>query len=175
MTADAHLDADDEITFLVRHPDGVDWIYQPELLAFTDHDAIREAVDAGMRDMQISENADLARLDHMLAEARKIARAGATGVDRRGNAGGAAELFGVDTERSAAPIDVGVQIDEAGGDDVTRYVAHVGPRINLEPVSDHGHLAGGEGDIRYGVELLGGVNHPTAAQHQIERHCHLRM
>ena len=159
----------------LRHLDGVDRIHQPHLLALADHDPMREAEDAGMRDMQIGQNADLARLDHVLAEAREIARAGAAGVDRRGDAGGAAELLGVDAERGAAPIDVGVQIDQAGGDDVARHVAHVGSGIGLELVSDHGHLAAGEGDIRHGVELLGGVDHPTAAQDQIERHCHLRV
>ena len=105
----------------------------------------------------------------------EIARAGAAGVDRRGDAGGAAELLGVDAERGAAPINVGVQIDKARGDDVARHAAHVGCRIRLERVTDHGHLASGKGDIRYGVELLGGVDHPTAAQDQIERHCNLRM
>src|SRR5258707_10685596 len=73
----------------------------------------------------------------------------------------------------AAPINVGMQIDKARGDDVTRYVAHVGSRVEFELVPDHGHPAGGERDIRHGVELLGGVNHPTAAQDQIERHCNL--
>ena len=70
-------------------------------------------VDAGVRDVQIGEDAHLARLDHVLAEAREIARAGAAGVDRRGDAGGAAELLGVDAERGAAPIDMGVQVDQA--------------------------------------------------------------
>ncbi len=82
-------------------------------------------------------------------------------------------LGGVDAERGAAPIDVGVQIDKARGDDVTRHVAQVGSRIDPELVSDHDHLAGGEGDIRHGVKLLGGINHPTAAQDQIERHRNL--
>ncbi len=173
VQADAHLDADDEVAIGLGHADGVDRIHQPHLLALADHDPLREAEDAGMRDMQIGQNADLARLDHMLAEAREIARPGAAGVDRRGDAGGAAELLGVDAERGAAPIDVGVQIDQAGGDDVARHVAHIGSRIGLEPVSDHDHFAGGEGNIRHGVELLGGVDHPAAAQDQIERHCNL--
>ena len=75
MEADPDLDADDEIAVRVRHVSGVDRIYQPELLALAYHDPIREAEDAGMRDMQVGENADLARLDHVLAEAREIARA----------------------------------------------------------------------------------------------------
>jgi hypothetical protein len=119
--------------------------------------------------------ANLARLDHVLAKTRKITRAGATGVDRRGDAGGTTKLLGVDAERGAAPIDVGVQIDQAGGDDVARHVAHISSGIGLELLSDHGHLAAGEGDIPHGIEFLGGVNHPTATQDQIERHCNLRM
>src|SRR5450631_2517905 len=173
VAAYSHLDADDEVAVEVRHAGGVDRIHQPDLLTLADHDPMREAEDAGVRDMQISEDADLARLDHVLAEAREITGAGAAGVDRRGDARGAAELLGVDADRSAAPIDMGVQIDQARSDDVTRYVAHVGFRIDTELVSDPDHLAGGEGDIRHGVELLRGVNHPTAAQDQIERHRNL--
>ena len=67
--------------------------------------------------MQISQNADLARLDDVLAEAREITRAGAAGVDRRGDAGRPAKLLGVNAERGSTPINVGVQIDQAGGDD----------------------------------------------------------
>src|SRR5713101_6485802 len=110
MKPDPDLDADDEIAVLIRHRDGVDRIHQPDLFTLADHDPMREAVDAGMRDMQVSQNADLARLDHVLAKTCEIARAGAAGVDRRGNAGGAAELLGVNAKRGAAPVNVGVQI-----------------------------------------------------------------
>jgi len=34
-------------------------------------------------------------------------------------------------------------------------------------------LPAAKGDIRHGIKLLGGVDHPTAAQDQIERHCNL--
>ena len=171
MQADPHLDADDEVAVGLRHRDGVDRVHQPQLLALADHDPMREAEDAGVRDVQIGQDAHLARLDHVLAEAREIARAGAAGVDRRGDAGGAAELLGVDAERGAAPIDVGVQVDQARRDDVARHVAHIGSGIGLELASDHGDLAAREGDVRHGIELLRGVDHPAAAQDQIERHC----
>ncbi len=114
-----YLDADDEGAGGLRHPDRVDRVHQPHLFALADHDPMRETVDAGMGDVQIGQNANLARLDDVLAEAREIARAGAAGVDRRGDAGGAAELLGIDAERGSAPINVGVQIDQTGGDDVT--------------------------------------------------------
>src|SRR5579862_6564180 len=108
MAADPYLDAHDEVAVRFRDLDGIDRIHQPELLAFTDHDAVGEAEDAGMRDMQIGKDAHLAWLDHMLAEAREVARAGAAGVDRRGDAGRAAELLGIDAKRGAAPIDMGM-------------------------------------------------------------------
>src|SRR5712675_1427884 len=164
MEAYPHLDADDEVAVGLGHGDGVDRIHQPELFTLSDHDPMREAEDAGVRHMQIGENADLAQLDHVLAEAREVTRAGAAGIDRRGDAGGSAELLGVDAERGAAPIDVGVQIDQARGDDVARYVAHLGRRIGPELVSDHNYLAAGKGYIGYGVQLLRGVDHPAAAQ-----------
>ena len=53
------------------------------------------------------------RLDHVLAESRQVARPGAAGVDRGRDAAQAAELLGVDAERSAAPIDMGVEVDDA--------------------------------------------------------------
>src|ERR1700676_2816046 len=135
-------------------------MHQPDLLTLADHDPMRVAEDAGMRDMQIGENTDLARLDHVFPEAREITRAGAAGVD---------------ADRGPAPINMRVQINKTWGDDGARHVAHIGSRIDLELVSDHDHLARGEGDIRYGIELLGGVNHAAAAQDQIESHCNLRM
>jgi hypothetical protein len=81
-----HLDADDEVAVSLCHRNRVDRIHQPHLLALTDHDPMREAVDPGVGDVQIGQDADLARLDHMLAETCEIARAGAAGINRRSNA-----------------------------------------------------------------------------------------
>ncbi len=53
-----HLDADDEVAIGLRHLDGVDRVHQPHLLTLADHDAMREAVDAGVGDVQIGQNAD---------------------------------------------------------------------------------------------------------------------
>ncbi|MGY4354189.1 hypothetical protein ACVW0J_000682 [Bradyrhizobium sp. i1.7.7] len=171
----AHLDADDEVAVGIGHLGRLDRVHQPQLLALADHDPVREAEDAGMRDVQIGEDADLARLDHMLAEAREIAGTGTAGIDRSGDAGEAAEFLGIDAERGAAPIDMGVQIDQPRRHDVTRDVAHIGARIGLEPGPDGGDLAAGKGDVRHGIELLGRVDHTAAAQDQVERHCCLRM
>ena len=100
-----------------------------------------------MRDMQVGEDADLARLDHMLAEAREIAGAGAAGIDRGGDAGGAAEFLGVDAERGAAPIDMGMQIDQPRRDDIAGDIADIRAGVGLQSLPDRGHLAAGEGDV----------------------------
>jgi hypothetical protein len=72
-----HLDADDEVAVLLGHIYGVDRIHQAHLFALADHDPMRETEDAGVGHVQIGQNADLARLDDVLAEAREITRAGA--------------------------------------------------------------------------------------------------
>ena len=102
MAANPHLDTDNQVAVLLRDLDGADRIHQPKLLALPDHDPVREAEDAGVRDVQICEDTNLARLDHVLAEAREIAGAGAAGIDRGSDAGGATKLLGVDAERGAA-------------------------------------------------------------------------
>jgi len=103
-----------------------------------------KAKNAGVRDMQISEDADLARFDHMLAKPCEIARAGAAGVD--------AVVTPEVRQNSSASMPSEVPPNRRGcadrsgrGDDVTRNVAHVGSRIDLELVTNHDHLAGGEG------------------------------
>src|SRR4051812_24688942 len=106
MAADTHLDADDEIAVGVRDFDRVDRVHKPQLFAFTDHHATRKAVDAGVRDVQVSQDANLAWLDDVLAKTGEIARTGAAGVDSGGDAGSAAEFFGVDAERRTAPVNM---------------------------------------------------------------------
>ncbi len=111
--ADAHFDADNDVSIGVGNLRGVVWRHQADFLALSDHHARREGVDAGKGDMQIGKDAHLAALDHMLAEPRKVAGAGAAGIDCGRDAGAAAEILGVDAERGAAPVDMGVQIDQS--------------------------------------------------------------
>src|SRR6266446_7456112 len=91
--------------------------------------------------MEISEDAHLAALDHMLAESREIAGSGAPGIDRGGHARAAAEIFGVDPERGPAPVNVGVQVDESRGDDKAGYIADIGCGIGTQRGADARHLA----------------------------------
>ena len=67
-SAHADLDADDDVAIGIGDLHRIDGRHQPDLLALADHDPMREAVDAGMRDMQVGQNANLAGLDHVLAK-----------------------------------------------------------------------------------------------------------
>ncbi len=53
----------------------------------------------------------------MLAEAGEIARPRRARIDGRGHRAFAAEFLRIDAKRGAAPINMGVHVDEAGGDD----------------------------------------------------------
>ena len=168
--ADAHLDADDDIAIGIGDLDRIERCHQAEFLALAHHDPWREGEDAGERDMQIGEDAHLAALDHVFAESRKVAGPGTTGIDRSGDARAAAKIFGVDAERGAAPVDVGVQVDEARGDDKAGYIADVGFGIGAQRGPDARHLAPGEGDVGHRVELLRRIDHAAAAQDEIIGH-----
>src|SRR6516164_9553119 len=64
------------------------------------------------------------------------------------------QIFGVDAERRAAPIDVRVQIDQPRGHDRAGHVAHVGRCIGLQGRTDARDLAVRECYIGNRVELL---------------------
>ena len=119
--------------------------------------------------MEVWEDAHRAALDDMLAEAGEIARPGAAGVDAGRNRAAAREVLGVNAERRASPINVSVQIDEAGRDDEARHVAHLGA-VGFEALADCRHLSAGEGDVGDAVEILRGVDDATVAEDEIESH-----
>ena len=165
---DPHLDADHDVAVRVGDLHGFDRRHQPHLLALADHDGLGEREDAGERDMQIGEDAHLAALDHVLAEAREVARPGAAGVDRGGDAAGAAELLRVDAERRAAPIDMRVQVDQARRDDVALHVARL--RRAGQVVADLGDLAAGKRHVGDAVDVLRRVDDARAFKDQIVGH-----
>ena len=92
-------------------------------------------------------------LDHVLQEARIIARPSASGIDQR-RAAAARQDQRIDAERCAAPIDMRVQIDQARRHDHARR--HRGRcrrrRRDQSPVADD--LAAGKGDIHDAVDGL---------------------
>src|ERR1700733_2459223 len=119
--------------------------------------------------MEVREDAHRAALDDVFAEAGEIARPRAAGVDAGRNPAAAREVFGVNAERCASPINVRVQVDEAGRDDEARHVADFGA-FGFEALSYFRHLSAGEGDVGYAVKILRGVDDPTVTEDEIEGH-----
>src|SRR5215510_13368796 len=106
----------------------------------------------------------------MLAKTREIARAGAAGIDGGRHPGPPAEIFRIDAKRGAAPVDMGVQVDEARGHVCTSDVAHRGARSAFEVRAKRGDLACGEGHIHSAIEILRGVDDVPALEKQIVSH-----
>ncbi len=104
--------------------------------------------------MEIGQNPRLARFDHMLAETGKIAGASAAGIDKGRHPARAGNGAGVDSKRGSAPVDVGVEVDEARRDDSAGNVAHDRAAVGREVVADGGDAAPCEGDVGDTVEPL---------------------
>ena len=162
--ADAHLDAQHQVLVLPRDTHGFTRIDQPHVGALAHHHGLREGKDAGEGDVEIRKDSNGRGLDHVLAEAVEIAGPGAAGIDEGGDAAGARQQLGLDTQGRAAPVDMGVQVDQAGRDDLAFDVARVGPS---EPVADRRDLAAGEGDVGHLVDALRGIDEPAAFENQI--------
>src|SRR5579872_2599885 len=108
--------------------------------------------------MQIGENAGFARLDDMLEKAAEVAGAGTAGVDQRGHAAAASRIGRVDTERGAAPIDMGVKVDEPRSDKPPADVTGFGRFARLDGMADRRDAAIVKGNIGYPVQALRGID-----------------
>ena len=67
-----------------------------------------------------------------------------------------ANVVGVDAKRCPAPVDMRVEIDQAGRHDAA---GHVSVSRGRKSVADRGDLAVGEGDVGDPVDPLRGVDH----------------
>jgi hypothetical protein len=167
-----HLDAHDEVAIGVGHSRAIDGVHQHEFAALAHHHAVVEAVDAGMGNVQIGEDAHLARLDHVPAKTHPVAGAGRARIDRRGDPAPAAEILGVDAERGAAPINVCVQVDQAGRNDQATQITHIRAAGEIEIVAERCDLAARKRHPRDAVDGLRRIENARAVQHQIKRHPH---
>ena len=98
-----------------------------------------------------------------------VAGAGAAGIDEGGGTGARCHLLGVDTERGASPIDVGVEVDEAGKDEVAGAIDVARGRLadGRRQLRD---LAAGESDIERRVEILHRIDHAAVSDQQVVGH-----
>ena len=163
--ADPHLDAADQVGILAGHAGADLGLEQAQVPRFADHHLAREAVDAGEADVQVGQDAGLAALDDVVAEALEIAGTGAADVQPGGRPGSGGPA-GRRRRPSEAPpqIDVGVEVDHARHDDGAGGRADGGSAF--EPGPDRGHLAARERHVGHGIDALAGIDHAAPAQHR---------
>jgi len=101
------------------------------------------------------------------AESRKVAGAGASRIDQGGGAAASRDGGGVDPDRGAAPIDVSVEVDQAGRDEQAADVAGLGGGL-VEALADGDDLPASESDVAAGVDPLRGIDEVAAAQDEIK-------
>ena len=80
------------------------------------------------------------------------------------------EAVGVDAERGAAPIDMAVQVDEAGRDDAARGIDDLRGAIGRDVGVDRGDAAIGDGDIALRIEAGGRIDEAAALYQEIKLH-----
>ena len=102
----------------------------------------------------------------MLQESGIIARPRAASVDER-RASAASETERVDPERSAAPIDMGMEVDEARRDDKAADVLDLGAGKLRANSRDAPIL---EADIGHRVDALRRIDNSAPSQNQIKLH-----
>ena len=111
----------------------------------------------------------LARSITSRPEIGEVAPAGSAGVDDGGHAGGEGVDVGFERQRRAAVSgeDMGVHVDDAGHDVVTRHVQNgvSGPGRHVRRDRRHPPLA--EAHVGPPVDPVGGIDHMAALQQQI--------
>ena len=153
--AHTHLDADDQVGVFLHHPNAFVQVEQAQVLAFADHHLARKSEYARIGQVQQRQYAHRQRrLDHMLAKTREVAGAGCSCVDKGGGGAAACQRHRVDADRGAAPVNMGVQVDQAGREHLAAQVADFGAGPGLQLLADGGDDAGRETHVGDAVDVL---------------------
>ncbi len=88
-----------------------------------------------------------------IAEAGEIARPGAAGIDQRRHRASARKGLRIDAERRAARIDMGMQVDQPRGHQMTGDIAF---GAALQALTHHRDMTVGEGHIGDAVDACDG-------------------
>jgi len=102
----------------------------------------------------------------MAAKAVENAGTGAASIDEYRRSAPPCHLGRIDTERSPAPIDMRVEIDQPGHDEQSAHIDDLsitGPRV----APDFGHLSVAESDVSRLVAPARRVDDTTASENQI--------
>src|SRR4029079_7542534 len=96
---------------------------------------------------------------------------GASSIDERGDAAFFGEVVGIDSQRGAAPINVGMQVDEARRNDHPGDVFHLRMPRPLDLLAEGRDPTAGKGNVHKPVYALRRIDHPSVLKDQIEFLC----
>ncbi len=161
-----HLDPDDHVPVLARHPGGEVGIRVVEEAMLTD----RQVAQPDRRDVDEREHARLGPRDHVLAEPGEARRPGAPGVAERRHPAGGAHRVGVQPQVVGAEERVGVEVDQAGRDEGAADVDPLARRLGRDVDVHRRHAAGRERDVARAVDPGGRVDEPAALEQQVVAH-----
>ena len=164
MAADARLDADDDVAILLDHLDGVIGRQQAIIVVFPDHDPLGKREDSGEGNIEIGENPRLRAFDDMGAETGEVSGPRAARIDQGGHGTLARHRVRRHAKRRTAPIDMGVQVDQARRHQESRNVPLLAP---FQPIADRGDPSSEKATSAIRSIPCDGSRNPAAAQHQI--------
>ncbi len=168
--AGTHLHADDHVLVLERAGDRLARVAQAQVCAFADHQAVGKPENAGEGNVEIGHNTHLGAFHDVTAKTEKIAGAGAAGIDIGGGAARGRQPVGVDAQGRAAPIDVTVQIDQTRRHQTSIGLNDAGRAVGGQSGADGGNPPVGNTDIHNGIDVMAGIDQPTASNKHVKRH-----
>ena len=122
---------------------------------------------SGAADVEEGEDLGVVVGDDVVGEASKGVAAGASGVDHGGDAGADAAEIGLDAVAVDAVVDMGVEVDEAGSDDLALDFDDAPGLGGGNVGGDQGDFSVLDGDVAGAVEALGRVDYGAALNYQI--------
>ena len=162
VLVDARLDAEDDVAVLVDH------LRRERHVAIVEIRQLPGRPDQANRgDVEQRKGANLVGLDHVAAEAGEVVGAGAADVEPGGDAGAGGDRIGVDAPVGRAPVDVGVEIDQARRDVLTAGVMHLRGCRLVDAGFDGGDLSILDGDVELARIPGTRIDHFAARNQQI--------
>ncbi len=126
-----------------------------------------EGEDAGERDVEIGQDADRRALDDVGAEAMEVAGSGAAGIDQGSGARAPGHRLRLHAEAGAAPVNMGVQVDQTGHHELARGRDDLARRGSIDLGLDGRDPAILERDVGAPIPSLRGIDHPPAPDYEV--------
>ena len=171
VAPDPHFDARDQIAVGLDDAHAFAKVEQPEIGALADHHARAEGEDAGKRNVEEGDDAQRRRLDHMAAKTVEIAGPGAAGIDKSCRSALPRHYGRIDAERGPSPIDVRVEIDQAGHDEKPAGIDDFGAAAR-EIMPDPGHFSVAESNIGRLVAAARRIDDAATSEDQLSHGVH---